>query len=70
MFIKTSNGYLINESEIKTIYVRFSSNIDPLSAVVARTKDGNEICLYRDKELQLCQKYLEELYRKIGVEML
>lgn len=64
MFIKTSNGYLINTNIIETIYITVDSENNRCS-VIAKTNKENNIALYRDKELQFCQEYIEELEKKL-----
>ena len=67
MFLRTSNGYLININTIKSIYVTVpADNEGNFCRVIARTEDG-EVALYRDIESQYCQQYMEELAKKIAI---
>lgn len=68
MFIRDSNGYLININRIIRIFVQFNENY---CAVVAKyINENNEAItstLYKDVESQYCQEYLNDLSRKISV---
>lgn len=68
MFLKTSNGYLINTNIIESIYITAPANDFMFYRVVAKT-NTHEVSLYRDTEQQHCQHYLEDLTNKIAVKM-
>lgn len=68
MFLKTSNGYLINENTIKMIYIASADEENKFNRVTAVTERG-EVSLYKDIEMQNCQIYLKILANKIAVNM-
>ncbi|MDT3387648.1 MAG: hypothetical protein LIR46_07820 [Bacteroidota bacterium] len=67
MFVRTSNGYLINLDEVKRIYV--SVDKANICSVRAKQKDNTEEVLYRDKEMQYCLEYLNKLADEIAVKV-
>lgn len=69
MFLETSNGYLVNTNYINLIYIEPPTNEYKLCSVKAKTVDGKHISLYKDKELQYCQDYIENLRKKIAINM-
>lgn len=68
MFVRTSNGYLINLDEVKRIY----ANVDKenICSVRAKQKDDTEVALYKDKEMQYCLEYLNSLADKIAIKVI
>lgn len=68
MFLKTSNGYLINTDTIKMIYIASADEDNKFNRVSAITERG-EVSLYKDIEIQHCQTYLALLASKIAVNM-
>ena len=69
MFIKTSNGYLLNLNEVEMIYIEAPDEGNPYYTVSAQTKKGHEVKLYKDKEQQYCEQYREALAKEICVDM-
>lgn len=68
MFVRTSNGYLINLDNVKTIYV--SVNKENICSVKAKQIDNTEVALYKDKEMQYCLEYLNSLADKIAMKVI
>ena len=68
MFIRTSNGYLINLDEVKRIYV--SVDKENICSVRALQTDNTEVALYKDKEIQYCLEYLNSLADKIAIKVI
>lgn len=68
MFIRTSNGYLVNLDKVKTIYVCVEK--DNMCYVKAKLGGENEIALYKDKESQYCLEYLNSLADKIAMKVI
>lgn len=68
MFIRTSNGYLLNLDKVKTIYVCVKK--DNMCYVKAKLIGDTEIALYKDKELQYCLEYLNSLADKIAIKII
>lgn len=70
MFIRDVNGYLVNANRIVRIFVQFYSESNTCAVVafyINARNDEDKCTLYRDKELQYCQEYLDDLSRKISV---
>lgn len=68
MFIRASNGQLINLDKVKTIYV--SVDKDNICSVRAARMDDTEVALYKDKEMQYCLEYLNSLADKIAMKVM
>ena len=68
MFLKTSNGYLLNVNIIRMIYISSADEDNKFNRVTAVTQIG-EVRIYKDIELQECQNYLNILESKIAVNM-
>lgn len=68
MFIKTSNGYLLNLKKVEMIYISAPDEDYKFFSVKAKLENGNEISLYRDIEQQYCDQYLEDLGKKIAIK--
>lgn len=68
MFIRTSNGQLINLDKVKRIYV--SVNKENICSVRALQTDNTEVALYKDKEMQYCLEYLNSLADKITIKVI
>ncbi len=68
MFVRTSNGYLINLDNVKTIYA--SVNKENICSVKAKQIDNTEVALYKDKEMQYCLEYLNSLADKIAMKVI
>lgn len=68
MFIRASNGQLINLDKVKTIYV--SVDKDNICSVRAARMDDTEVALYKDKEMQYCLEYLNSLADKIAMKVI
>lgn len=68
MFVRTSNGYLINLDEVKRIYV--SVDKENICSVRALQTDNTEVALYKDKEMQYCLEYLNSLADKIAIKVI
>ena len=68
MFIRTSNGQLINLDKVKTIYV--SVDKENICSVKAARMDNTEVALYKDKEMQYCLEYLNSLADKIAMKII
>lgn len=64
MFLRDINGFLINISVIERINIEMN---EAFCMVVARLKDDRKITLYKSAELQLSQKYLKNISRKLAV---
>ncbi len=70
MFIKDINGYLLNLNRVTRINIEMddeSVNCRVIENYQNENKEKRKITLYRDKELQLCQEYMNELARKIAI---
>lgn len=68
MFVRTSNGYLINLDEVKRIYA--SVDKENICSVRALQTDNTEVALYKDKEMQYCLEYLNSLADKIAIKVI
>lgn len=68
MFIRTSNGYLINLDEVKRIYV--SVDKESMCSVRALQTDNTEVALYKDKEIECCLEYMNSLADKIAMKVI
>ena len=68
MFIRTSNGYLLNLDKVKTIYVCVEK--DNICTVKAKLIGETEIALYKDKEMQYSLEYLNSLADKIAMKVM
>lgn len=68
MFVRASNGQLINLDKVKTIYV--SVDKDNICSVRAARMDDTEVALYKDKEMQYCLEYLNSLADKIAMKVM
>lgn len=68
MFIRASNGQLINLDKVKTIYV--SVDKENICSVRAARMDDTEVALYKDKEMQCCLDYLNSLANKIAMKII
>lgn len=68
MFIRASNGQLINLDKVKTIYVNVDK--DNICSVKAARMDDTEIALYKDKELECCLEYMNSLADKIAMKVI
>lgn len=68
MFIRTSNGYLLNLDKVKTIYACVET--DNMCYVKAKLVGDAEIALYKDKESQYCLEYLSSLEDKIAIKII
>lgn len=68
MFIRASNGQLINLDKVKTIYV--SVDKENICSVKAKQIDNTEVTLYKDKEMQYCLEYLNSLADKIAMKVI
>ena len=68
MFIRASNGQLINLDKVKTIYVNVDK--DNICSVRAARMDETEIALYKDKELECCLEYMNSLADKIAMKVI
>lgn len=68
MFIRASNGQLINLDKVKTIYV--SVDKENICSVKAARMDDTEVALYKDKEIQYCLEYLNSLADKIAMKVI
>lgn len=68
MFVRASNGQLINLDKVKTIYV--SVDKDNICSVRAARMDDTEVALYKDKEMQYCLEYMNSLADKIAMKVI
>lgn len=68
MFIRASNGQLINLDKVKKIYV--SVDKDNICSVRAARMDDTEVALYKDKEMQCCLDYMNSLANKIAMKVI
>ena len=68
MFVRASNGPLINLDKVKTIYV--SVDKENICSVKAARMDDTEVALYKDKEIQCCIEYLNSLADKIAMKVI
>lgn len=68
MFVRASNGQLINLDKVKTIYV--SVDKENICSVKAARMDDTEVALYKDKEMQYCLEYLNSLADKIAMKVI
>lgn len=68
MFVRTSNGYLLNLDKVKTIYVCVEK--DNMCNVKAKLIGDTEIALYKDNEMQCCLAYLNSLADKIAMKVI
>lgn len=68
MFVRTSNGYLINLDNVKTIYARVDE--ENICSVRALQTDNTEVALYKDKKIQYCLEYLNSLADKIAMKVI
>lgn len=68
MFVRASNGQLINLDKVKTIYV--SVDKDNICSVRAARMDDTEVALYKDKEIQYCLEYMNSLADKIAMKII
>lgn len=68
MFVRASNGQLINLDKVKTIYV--SVDKENICSVKAARIDNTEVALYKDKEMQYCLEYLNSLADKIAMKVI
>lgn len=70
MFIRDSNGYLLNINRIIEIKIAYG---EPFCAVKATFNDRDnkpiDRTLYKDKELQYCQEYMNKLIRKLAINV-
>lgn len=68
MFVRASNGQLINLDKVKRIYV--SVDKENICSVKAKQIDNAEVALYKDKEMQYCLEYLNSLADKIAMKVI
>ena len=68
MFVRASNGQLINLDKVKTIYI--SVDKENICSVKASRMDDTEVALYRDKEMQYCLEYMDSLANKIAMKVM
>lgn len=68
MFVRASNGQLINLDKVKTIYVSVDKN--NICSVRAARMDDTEVALYKDKEMQYCLEYMNSLADKIAMKVI
>ena len=68
MFVRASNGQLINLDKVKTIYM--SVDKENICSVKAARMDDTEVALYKDKEMQYCLEYLNSLADKIAMKVI
>lgn len=68
MFIRASNGQLINLDTVKRICISIDS--ENMCSVKAIQTDHREVALYKDKEMQYCLEYLNSLADKIAMKVI
>lgn len=68
MFIRASNGQLINLDTVKRICISIDS--ENMCSVKAIQTDQREVALYKDKEMQYCLEYLNSLENKIAMKVI
>ena len=66
MFVRDVNGFILNLRFINKINIEFN---ETMCKVVAHIGNGCYQVLFKSNELQLCQEYLNELSRKIAVNV-
>lgn len=68
MFLRDSNGFLINTDRIIKINIEMNEVFCAVKAhYLNEYNSPNKVTLYKDTELQYCQEYLSDLSRKIAV---
>lgn len=68
MFVRDSNGRLLNLDKVEFIHISVVENNCTVRAVYTnRFGNDSDVALYRSNELQDCQQYLDELDKRIGL---
>lgn len=68
MFVRDSNGRLLNLDIVEFIHISQEENKCSVRAVYKnRFGIDSEVALYRSNELKDCQQYLDELDKRIGL---